>query len=125
MGYIHFAFLGEESFWAAEASECANDQGKFWEYHDELFANQNGENQGAFAKDKLKQFAANIDLDTATFNQCLDSGKHTTLVQQEVSFGQQIGVRSTPTIVINGQPVMGAQPFETFEDIFTQLLEGE
>ena len=72
LGYWHVAFLGEESQWAAEASECAADQDKFWEYHDKLFASQSGENQGAFNKDNLKQFAADLKLDTAAFNECLD-----------------------------------------------------
>ncbi|RMF45155.1 MAG: hypothetical protein D6755_08385, partial [Anaerolineae bacterium] len=58
MGYIHFAFLGQESLWAAEASECAADQDAFWEFHDKLFNSQNGENRGAFSKDNLKKFAA-------------------------------------------------------------------
>ena len=83
LGYWHVAFLGEESQWAAEASECAADQDKFWEYHDKLFASQNGENQGAFNKDNLKQFAADLKLDTAAFNECLDSGKYTQAVQEQ------------------------------------------
>ena len=60
--FRHYAFLGQESNFAAEASECANEQGKFWEFHDYLFKNQQGENQGAFTKDKLKGFAATLGL---------------------------------------------------------------
>jgi protein-disulfide isomerase len=115
------AFLGDESIWAAEASECANDQGKFWEYHDLLFQSQNGENQGAFNKDNLKGFAAKLGLDTAKFNECLDSGKYTAQVQSDSDAGSQLGVRSTPTFVVNGQPLVGAQPFETFQTIFQQF----
>ncbi len=120
-GYLTLAFLGDESLWAAEASECADEQGKFWEYHDKLFASQNGENQGAFAKDKLKGFAADLKLDTEKFNACLDSGKYTQVVQDETNMAGQLGVQSTPTFLINTQPVQGAQSFDTFK----QIIESE
>lgn len=122
VGYIHFAFLGQESFWAAEASECANDQGLFWEYHDLLFANQHGENQGAFSKDILKQLADQLPLDRQSFDACLDSGQHTDLVQTEVAFAQSLGVRSTPSFVINGNPLIGGQPFAVFQEYFSPYL---
>ncbi len=122
LGYWHVAFLGEESQWAAEASECAADQDKFWEYHDKLFASQNGENQGAFNKENLKQFAADINLDTATFNECLDSGKYTQAVQEQTGVANQLGVRSTPAFIINGVPVLGAQPFEAFQQVIEEAL---
>lgn len=123
MGYIHFTFLGPESQWAAEASECAGEQSEsaFWAYHDLLFESQNGENQGAFNKENLKQFAADLGLDTETFNECLDSGKYTSVVQSETQLAQSIGVRSTPSFLVNGQPVVGAQPFEQFQ----QIIEAE
>jgi protein-disulfide isomerase len=122
-GYWHFAFLGQESLWAAEASECAADQDAFWEYHDLLFDSQSGENRGAFNKDNLKEMASDLGLDSETFNQCLDSGKYTDLVQQQNSFARQIGVRSTPTFLVNGQPVIGAQSFETFQQVIDSLME--
>ncbi len=124
-GYQHFPFLGEESRLAAEASECAAEQDAFWEYHDYLFFEKyGGENQGAFAEDNLKQFAADLDLDTEAFNTCLDSGKYTSVVQNERSMLQSIGVRSTPAFLVNGQPVLGAQPFEAFQQIIeTELAE--
>ena len=81
-GYWHVAFLGQESADAAAASECAADQDAFWEYHDLLFESQSGENQGAFKNENLKQFAADLKLDTKAFNECLDSGKYTQLVQE-------------------------------------------
>ncbi len=122
-GYQHFAFLGQESQWAAEASECAGDQTEdaFWAYHDKLFNSQNGENQGAFSKDNLKRFASDLGLDTQAFNQCLDSGKFTTIVQSETQNAQALGVRSTPTFVVDGQPVVGAQEFAAFQ----QLIEAD
>jgi protein-disulfide isomerase len=114
--------LGEESIWAAEAAECAADQDKFWEYHDKLFDSQNGENQGAFAKENLKMFAAEIGLDSGEFNECLDSGKHTQLVQADTALAQQIGVQSTPSFLVNGTPLIGAVPFEEFQKVIDQGL---
>ena len=120
-GYLQFAFLGPESQWAAEASECAAEQDAFWEYHDRLFDSQSGENQGAFSKDNLKQFAADLGLDTQDFDACLDSGKYASTVEDETQTTQSLGVRSTPTFLINGRPVVGAQPFEVFQ----QYIEEE
>ena len=116
------AFLGEESTWAAEAAECAADQDKYWEYHDKLFASQNGENQGAFAKENLKQFAVELDLDADQFNECMDSGKHTELIQSDTSMAQQIGVQSTPSFLVNGTPLVGAVPSEDFQSLIDQKL---
>lgn len=124
-GYWHMAFLGNESQWAAEASECAADQDKFWEYHDLLFESQNGENQGAFSKENLKGFAANLGLDTKAFNECLDSGKYTQAVQESTQIAQSIGVRSTPAFLINGTPMIGAQPFESFQKVIDDSLTAQ
>ena len=121
--YFNFAFLGPESNWAAEAAECAADQDKFWEYHDKLYDSQSGENQGAFNKDNLKKFAEELGLDTSAFNECLDSGKYSQLVQDESSLASSIGVRSTPTFLINGQAVVGAQPYEIFQQTIDSLLK--
>ena len=121
--YFNFAFLGPESNWAAEAAECAADQNKFWEYHDKLYDSQSGENQGAFNKDNLKKFAEELGLDTSAFNECLDSGKYTQLIQDESSLASSIGVRSTPTFLINGQAVVGAQPYEIFQQTIDSLLK--
>lgn len=117
LGYLHMAFLGPESQWAAEASECAADQDAFWDYHDLLYNRQAGENRGAFDKDNLKQFAAELGLDTQVFNECMDSGKYASLVQTETAMAQSLGVRGTPAFLVNGQPLVGAQPFEVFEQI--------
>lgn len=95
------AFLGQESFWAAEASECAADQGAFWQYHDKIFDSHAGENQGAYSKDRLKGFAAELGLDAAAFNTCLDSGKYTQEVLAQTAVAQQLGVRGTPTFYVN------------------------
>lgn len=82
-----------------------------------LFEKQSGENRGAFSKENLKEFAGELDLDQEIFDECLDSGKFTSLVSEQTSFGQQLGVQSTPSFIVNDQPVIGAQPFETFQNL--------
>lgn len=128
-GQVHFIyrsfglFVGPESQTAAEASYCAGDQGKFWEFHDILFANQTGENAGAFSTRKLQAFASTLGLDTTTFNSCLDSGKHEQRVTQDGIDGQAAGITATPSFVmtytVNGQVktkiIEGAQPFSVFQ----------
>jgi len=113
--YRHFAFLGTESVWAAEAAECAGEQGKFWEYHDILFANQRGENEGAFAIDRLKAFARDLGLDGAAFDACLDGERYLAKVQADRAAGQAQGVRSTPTIVVGESIIVGAKPWADYQ----------
>ncbi len=122
IGHFHFPFLGDESLWAAEASECAGDQGKYWEYYDYLFANHGGENQGAFSKENLKKFAQTLGLDSQAFDQCLDTGKFTSVVTNQGMFARQLGVQSTPSFIVNGTPLVGAQPFDTFKQLIDQFL---
>jgi protein-disulfide isomerase len=118
------AFLGEESQWAAEASECAADQDSFWAYHDKLFSSQNGENQGAFNKDKLKGFAAELKLDSKAFDACLDSGKYTQLVQSDTAAAQSLGAQSTPSFFVNDWLVLGALPIEEFDNYIAKAKQG-
>ncbi|MBI2846360.1 MAG: DsbA family protein [Chloroflexi bacterium] len=120
--YRHFAFIGEESILAAMASECANEQGAFWPYHDKIFASQSGENKGAFSKANLKRFAKDMGLDTNSFNQCLDSGKYAQKVADDLSAGSRLGVDTTPTFVVNGKIVKGALPFSQFQPIIEAEL---
>jgi len=94
-----------ESQDAAEASDCALDQGKFWQYHDTLFENQHGEDQGAFTRDRLKQIAKDIGLDTSKFNQCLDSNKHTQDVANQTNQAIADGFPGTPGFLVNGQKI--------------------
>ncbi len=110
--FRHFAFIGDESLWAAEAAECANEQGRFWDYYDKLFEEQAGENIGAFSKENLKRFAAELGLDTKQFNRCLDSGKYSAKVQQETAQGRQKGVRGTPTLFVNGKLIEGGGDYQ-------------
>ncbi len=121
--YRDFAFLGEESQWAAQAARCAGDQGKYWQYHDYLYEHQNGENQGAFAKNKLKSFAQSLGLNTGEFNECLDSGKHAQDVINDTEMGRKFGVTGTPASFVNGKFIQGAVPFSQFEPAILEALK--
>lgn len=103
---------------AAEAAECAGEQGKYWEYHDRLF-----ENQGALGTASLKQYAQDLGLDEARFNECLDSSQMAAEVKKDHGDGQAYGVRGTPTFFINGIRVVGAQPYEVFQQVIEQELK--
>ena len=122
MVFKHFAFLGPESQWAAVASECAADQGKFWEYHEKLYNSQQGENQGAFNKDKLIAFGTELGLDATTFAACVNDEATLARVQADAAEGQQLGVRGTPNFFVNGRPISGALPFEQFQQVIEQAL---
>lgn len=106
-----------EAFKASEAAHCAGEQGKYWEMHDVMFANQRQLQVPA-----LKQAARGLGLDGAKFDQCLDSGTHTANVRADYELGEKMGVNSTPTIYINGRPLVGAQPFEQFKQIIDEEL---
>ena len=106
-----------QAFKSAEAAHCAGEQGKFWEYHDRLFANQQ-----ALQPDDLKKYAADLSLDTAKFNACLDESKFGDRVREGVAQGSRLGVNSTPTIYINGRLLSGAQPFEVFTAVIDEEL---
>jgi protein-disulfide isomerase len=103
---------------AAEASMCAADQNKFWEYHDKLFANQQ-----ALKVDDLKKAAADLGLDTARFNECLDSGKKAEIVKKDLEDGTKAGVTGTPAFFINGLALSGAVPAEEFKAIIDAELK--
>jgi len=106
-----------QAFKAAEAGQCAREQGKFWELHDRLFANQQ-----ALQPEALKEHAAAVGLDLAKFNACFDASKYGERVQQQMSAGAELGVGSTPSIFINGRLVSGAQPYEVFTAIIDEEL---
>ena len=120
--FRNMAFLGDESIIAAAGALCANEQDAFWPYHDKLFAEQRGENSGAFSFDRLKSFAGDLGLDQAAFDECLDSMRTQQLVFDETNAGREAGVDSTPTFFINGQTVRGAKSFSEFQDVIEKKL---
>jgi protein-disulfide isomerase len=104
---------------AAEAAQCANEQGKFWAYHDKLFG---GENLG---DDVYKQYAQDLGLDMTRFNDCVANHKYAKAIQADSDFAVNLGVNSTPTFFINGLAVVGAQPLSAFTGVIDKELAGQ
>ncbi len=117
------AFVGQESLWAAEAAECANDQGRFLDYHDILFEKQGQENSGAFSIDNLKAFAVELGLDTSAFNTCLDTHKYAEQVRLETNEAGNAGITSTPSFVVGGTKLTGLQSFDGFVRVIDEELK--
>ncbi len=101
----------------AEASECADDQGYFWEYHDQLF-----ENQKVDSVEKIKSLAFDIGLDMGEFNECLETGKFKQEVEKDHQDGMASGLYGTPTFFINGRPVVGPRDWGTFKSMIDEEL---
>jgi protein-disulfide isomerase len=129
-GKVYYSFLpdsfidnfvsnGYESKAAAQAAYCASDQGKFWEFHDMLYANQDptGENKGAFSSKRLALMAEKLNLDTKDFNSCYSSGKFTQQVLDDKTSADTLGVDQTPSISINGKLVVA----KDFNDMLAQI----
>lgn len=104
---------------AAEAAECAGEQGAYWEYHAKLFSGQYGLGSQAYA-----QYAEDLGLNVSALEKCLESGRFQAEVQSDFEYAAQLGVRSTPTFFINGLAVVGAQPYEVFQRVIEQELAG-
>jgi protein-disulfide isomerase len=114
---------------AAEAAYCAGDQGKFWQYHDELYNNQKPEGTVWVSEDSLKGFAAVVGLDLPQFTNCLDSAKYESTVATNNSLVRELSLDATPTFIIvpsdgKTDPVklVGAYPYASFEAVVNQLI---
>ncbi len=110
----------DESVEAAAAARCAADQGLFWQMHNWLFANWNGENEGAFKADRLRAIATAAGLDLATYDACMAGGANQTATRNETSSGVAAGINQTPTLIINGASIVGSP--NNFAD-FAQILD--
>ncbi len=120
-----FPLNGPDSLLAAEAAYCANDQEKYWEYHDELYKNWGGERTGWITRESLEKFAVSTNLDINNFNKCLDDKKYQDKVITLHKFGKEIGIDATPSfLVFNDQKIIkirGNQPLEVFLKTFDEL----
>jgi protein-disulfide isomerase len=102
---------------AAEAARCAHDQGKFWDYHDVLFAKA-----PRGAPEDLRRYAEQVGLDMEAFERCVSTGAHRTAVQRDVAEGRRLGIAGTPAFFLNGRPLSGAQPLEAFARVIEEEL---
>ena len=124
-----FTIIGPDSISAAHAAHCAGDQGKYWQYHNMLYNNWTGENNGWAASENLVMYANNIELDLELFLQCESSNRHQNIIEQSNNDARTLGITGTPAFFIvdhkNGEveTIGGAQPYEVFERLFNSKLE--
>lgn len=116
MEWKDFPYQGPESTRAALAARTAQAQGKFWEYHGLIYANQSE----AFTEEFLVDLAEQADLDVPRFEEDFYSGRYEEAVIADFQEGQRIGINSTPTFIVNDQAVVGLQPMETFEQVIEE-----
>jgi len=127
MIFKDFTIIGPDSTSAAHATHCANDQGKFWDYHHILYTNWGGENNGWASSEHLLEFAQEINLDTEQFTQCMLAKSHEAIIDASNQDARTLGLGGTPGFFIIGPnsdvtKLGGAQPYEVFERIFEEEL---
>ena len=125
--FVDLAFLGKDSLKAAQATYCAEDQGKYWDYHDVLYNSQESKIDNGWANsERLKAFAFTLGLDMELFESCLDSGKYSKRVQYNIEEAKKQDVRGTPGFFIvgpdNQQKLSGAQPYSVFKEILDSMV---
>ena len=123
-----FTIIGQDSVNAAHASHCANEEGKFWEYHDTLYNHWTGENNGWASSDNLLEFAKQIGLDEAALKECMSDERYTAVIEQSNSDARTLGITGTPAFFVIGSDntvtkIGGAQPYEVFEKIFESQIK--
>jgi protein-disulfide isomerase len=123
VSYKHYPFLAQSSVWKAEAAECAAEQGKFWDFHNALFDSKvSGQGDETAVKQALSALASELQLDANAFTACMSAGQATALVQSDAAEGQQMRVQGTPSFLINGKLLVGAQPYEAFKQAIDAAL---
>ena len=128
MVFKDFTIIGQDSVNAAHASHCAQEQGKFWEYHDALYNNWSGENTGWASSDNLLKFAKQVGLNENAFSQCMAQSKYISTVQGSLSNAKDLGLTGTPDFFIIAPDhsitkIVGAQPFQVFDNMFKSKLK--
>ena len=120
--FRHFFSGGLLSVRAAQASDCAAEQDRFWEYHDALFESWAGEQQPAFDDANLISLAGGVGLDTTQFGSCLSSGSDAEELQIDIRDAGILGVRAVPTLIINGRRVEGLQSYDFYRSVIEEEL---
>jgi len=128
MIFKDFTIIGPDSVNAAHGTHCANDQDKFWEYHDILYSNWTGENNGWASSDNLLRFAQEIELDIDQWSDCMIDEKYSHIISNSNKDARELGITGTPAFFVIGPDneitrISGAQPYESFEKIFNSELE--
>ena len=123
-----YNIIGEDSVKASQGAHCANDQGLFWEYHDILYSNWTGENNGWASSENLAIFAQQIGLNMNKWSECMNKGSHSQIILKSNDDARTLQLTGTPAFfIINSEgevsKLFGAQPFEVFKKIFDEQLE--
>ncbi len=131
MVFRDFPFLGPESTAAANAAQCAEDQNKLWPYHNALYAAKYAdftgggkEDDGFFSRAEFLKLAQQVGLNMTQFTSCIDNTSDASIVAQEKANATAAGVNSTPTFFVNGQQIVGAQPYSAFQQALDSALAG-
>lgn len=125
--FMDLPFLGRDSITAAQATYCADDQGKYWEYHETLYNFQEAIDNGWASKDRLVSFAFDLDMNIDEFNDCMDSSKYAKRVKANYDESQRFGAEATPTFLIispdgNMKKITSAQPYSVFSQVIEPML---
>lgn len=114
-----------EAMLSAIAAECADDQGKYYEFHDKIFREQDrrGRDVVRYRAPELKRWASDITLDTTAFNACLDEERHKDEVSKDYKDLEGLGLEGTPIFFVNGRVLVGAHPFATFQKVIEDFLK--
>lgn len=125
--FMDLPFLGRDSITAAQATYCADDQGKYWEYHETLYNFQEAIDNGWASKDRLVSFAFNLDMNLDEFNDCMDSSKYAKRVKANYDESQRFGAEATPTFLIISpdgavKKITSAQPYSVFSQVIEPML---
>ncbi|WP_100183082.1 DsbA family protein [Candidatus Nitrosotenuis aquarius] len=126
--FVDLSFLGADSDSAVIASYCADEQGKYWQYHNKLYSSQGGIGSGWASTENLKKFATDLGLDSTQFNSCLDSGKYSDRIKHNLSVASSAGAQGTPTFLIVGpngetEKISGSQPASVFSGVIDKYLK--
>ena len=122
--FRNYAFLGPASTLAANAGECANEQGKFWQFHDYMYSHQPSESDTSmYTVANLSQIAGNLGMNQSQFQSCLSSNKYNNNVTKDLNDGSAAGVNGTPTTFINGIPIVGAVPYSQIKAEIDKALQ--
>ena len=125
--FMDLPFLGRDSITAAQATYCADDQGKYWEYHETLYNFQEAVDDGWASKDRLVSFAFDLDMNLDEFNDCMDSSKYAKRVKANYDESQRFGAEATPTFLIISpdgavKKITSAQPYSVFSQVIEPML---
>ncbi len=128
MIFKDYNIIGPDSINASHGTHCANDQGLFWEYHDILYSNWTGENNGWASSENLMKFAQKVGLDIDIWSECMSNGKHSQIILGSNEDAKSLELTGTPAFFVIGPdgettPIFGAQPYETFEKVFEKELQ--